>query len=128
MHNFNFYVAGPWADRPNVRTIIEKVEAAGYQTCSRWAEPDNPDVAEDDPEKATKLRDQAMRDVEDVIMADGLIYVNSLKSEGKATELGISIAMLKPIVVIGGRENNIFLNLNIPAYPTVEEALEWLKG
>ena len=58
MHNFNFYVAGPWADRPNVRTIIEKVEAAGYQTCSRWAEPDNPDVAEDDPEKATKLRDR----------------------------------------------------------------------
>ena len=127
MHNFNWYVAGPWLDRPNVREIITKIEAAGYQTCSRWAEIDNPDVAEDDPERVQKLRDQAMRDVEDVIMADGLIYVNSLKSEGKATELGISIAMLKPIIIIGGRETNIFLNINIPAYPTIEEALEWLK-
>lgn len=124
-----WYVAGPWADRPRVREIIKKLNDAGWQTNSRWAEPDNPDIDPNDPEKDKKLYTQAARDVEDVAMADGLIYVNSLKSEGKATELGICIGMLKPIIVIGcdrGREGNIFLNLNIPIHNTIEEAMAWL--
>lgn len=123
-----WYVAGPWDHREQVREHISKVQAAGWSTCSRWAEPDNPDVDPDDPEREAKLRFQAMRDVEDVIKADGLIYINSKMSEGKATELGISIAMLKPIVIVGSRERNIFLHLNIPCHPTIEEALEWLDG
>lgn len=128
MTDFTFYVAGPFADRPHVREIIAKINAAGWRTCSRWADSDNPDIDPDDPEREAKLRLQAIRDIEDVVKADGLIYVNSQKSEGKATELGISIAMLKPVIIIGTRENNIFLNLRIPAYPTIEDALEWLKG
>ena len=129
MENFTFYVAGPWADRPFVREVIQKLNDAGWKTCSRWAAEDNPDIDPTDPEREAKLRFQAVRDVEDVVKADGLIYVNTgHKSEGKATELGISIAMLKPIVIVGGRENNIFLNLRIPAHPTVEETIEWLKG
>lgn len=128
-NDFVWYCAGPWAERPFVRTVIQKLNDAGWSTCSRWAEPDNPDVADDDPEREEKLRIQAIRDIEDVITADGLIYVNTgHKSEGKATELGISIAMLKPIVIVGGRENNIFLNLSIPAFPTTEEAVAWLAG
>ena len=129
MRDFTFYVAGPWAERPFVRGVIQKLNDAGWSTCSRWAEPDNPDVADDDPERETKLREQAIRDVEDVLKADGLIYVNTgRKSEGKATELGISIATLKPIIIVGGRENNIFLHMRIPAYPTIEDVLEWLEG
>lgn len=133
MHNFTWYVAAPWVDRPNVRIIIEKLQANGWNTNSRWAAIDNEDVSKDDPERDEKLRWQATRDVEDVVKADGLIYVNSAISEGKATELGISIAMLKPVIIIGERSypdrfnNNIFLNLNIPAYPTVEEAMAWLE-
>lgn len=129
--NFTFYVAGPWAERPFVREIIQKLNDADWKTNSRWADPSNPDVAEDDPERDKQLRFQAVRDIEDVVKADGLIYVNTgLKSEGKATELGISIAMLKPIVIVGEglRSNNIFLNLNIPAHRTIEEALVWLEG
>lgn len=127
MQDFVWYCAGPWDHKAAIYEIVKKIRAAGWGTCSRWAEPDNPDVAADDPERASKLRLQATNDVEDVIKADGLIYVNSKKSEGKATELGISIALLKPIIIIGGRGGNVFLNLNIPAYPTIEEALEWLK-
>ena len=129
--NFTWYVAGPWAERPFVRTVIQKLNDAGWATNSRWADPDNPDVAEDDPERDKRLRLQAVRDIEDVIKAHGLIYVNTgHKSEGKATELGISIATLKPIIIVGEgwRANNIFLNLNIPAYRTIEEAIVWLEG
>lgn len=128
MDKFVWYVAGPFDHRPQVREIIAKIQAAGWSTNSRWAAEDNEDIAPDDPLREDKLRFQATRDVEDVLMADGLIYVNSKKSDGKATELGLSIATLKPIVIIGDRENNIFLNLNIPAFPTVEEMLTWLDA
>lgn len=128
---FTFYVAGPWDHKAEVYAEIKKLRAAGWQTNSRWAEPENPDVAPDDPERNAKLRAQALRDVEDVMRADGLFYINSKYSEGKATELGLSIATLKPIVVVGGdrgREGNIFLNLSIPLFKTTEEAIEWLNG
>lgn len=129
MKNFTFYVAGPWADRPNVRDIAEKVKAANWQVNSRWLDPALGEIPTDPDAQAKYKFEHAIRDVEDVMSADGLIYVNSMKSEGKATELGISIAMMKPIIIVGqrGREGNIFLNLRIPYYPTIEEALEWLK-
>ena len=126
--SFVWYCAGPWAHRPQVREIIAKINAAGWKTNSRWAEIDNPDIDPADPERRTKLREQAIRDVRDVFEADGLIYVNSKASDGKSTELGMSLATLKPVLIIGDRKNNIFLNLEIPAFATVEELLLWLEG
>jgi hypothetical protein len=121
-----FYTAGPWKDREQVREIAEKLRAAGYTVNSRWLEVE--DVADDDPKREQYLREQAINDLEDVFKADALLYVNSRKSEGKATELGVAIASLKPIVIVGGRENNVFLNLNIPAFPTIDEAITWMKA
>lgn len=121
------YTAGPWADRPQVREVASKLRDAGYIVNSRWLE-----VPEEAPEGMTYeeyLHMQALNDLEDCISADLLVYVNTgTKSEGKATELGVSLAMLKPILIVGpgGRTNNIFLNLNIPHFPTVEEAIEWM--
>ena len=132
MENFTWYCAGPWADRPFVREIIAKIQADGWKTCSRWA--DSLDIPPDATDRQEQLRQRAARDIEDVVQSDGLIYVNSSISEGKSTELGLSIALLKPIIIIGERSyadrgnNNIFLNLNFPCYPTIEDALEWLKG
>ena len=128
MKEFTWYVAAPWIHKDAAYETVRKIREAGWSTCSRWAEPDNPDIAKEDPDRSIKLREQAVRDIEDVISADGLIYVNSAKSEGKATELGVSIALLKPIIIIGDRDRNIFLSLNIPAYPTIEDALKWLRG
>ena len=120
-----FYTAGPWKDRENVRKIADTLKENGWTVNSRWLEAE--DVHEDDPHRTQYLYEQAVADLEDVFAADALIYVNSMKSEGKATELGVAIATLKPIIVIGDRKNNVFLNLNIPAYPTIEAAVEWIK-
>lgn len=128
MKNFTWYVAGPWDHRPAVREIIEKINKAGWKTNSNWAAPENPDVDPADPKRDALLKEQAIRDVKDVFEADGLIYVNSKKSDGKATELGLALATLKPVLILGDREGNIFLNLEIPAFPTVEEMLTWLEG
>jgi nucleoside 2-deoxyribosyltransferase len=121
-----FYTAGPWKDRDKVRVVAEKLRDEGYRVNSRWL-----DVPEEAPEGMTYEEyqvQQANHDLHDVVAADALIYVNTgYKSEGKATELGIAIAMLKPIIAIGGKANNIFLNLNIPNFPTIEEAITFLK-
>ena len=122
-----FYTAGPFKEQAFVRGVAEKLREAGYEVNSRWLEssPDAPEgVSMDD-----YLHQQAIRDLEDIFEADALIYVNTgYKSEGKATELGVAIATLKPIIIIGDRSNNVFLNLNIPAYPTIEEAIAWLQA
>lgn len=123
------YTAGPWKDRETVREVAGKLREAGYEVNSRWLE-----VSEETPEGMTQeqyYRQQALHDLQDCIESDLLVYVNTgYKSEGKATELGVALATLKPIIIVGegGRKNNIFLNLNIPQYNTVEEAIEWMKS
>lgn len=121
-----FYTAGPWKDREAVREVAQKLRDNGYEVNSRWLE-----VPEETPDGMTRdeyMKQQALNDMEDVIKADALIYVNTgTLSEGKATELGVSIAMLKPIIAIGGRGGNIFLHLNIPNFPTIDEAIDWMK-
>ena len=128
MKDFTWYVAGPWDHKAEVYELVKKVNAAGWQTCSRWAEPDNTDIDPNAPDYEEQRRFQATRDVEDVTGADGLIYVNSKLSEGKATELGMSMALIRPIIIIGDRRTNIFLSLDMPCFPTIEEALVWLEG
>jgi hypothetical protein len=123
------YTAGPFKDREYVKEVAEKLRDNYYDVNSRWL-----DVSPDTPEGMTKeeyYRQQALNDLEDCIKANLLVYVNTgTMSEGKATELGVALAMLKPIIIVGpgGRSNNIFLHLNIPHYETVEQAVEWMKS
>jgi len=123
------YTAGPWKDREDVKIIAEKLINAGYAVNARWLF-----AEETPPEGKTQeehYRDQALDDMMDCIAADVLVYCNTgTLSEGKATELGMSLALLKPIVVVGEgrRANNIFLHLNLPFFVTVEEAIEWMKS
>ena len=118
------YVAGPWQDRPAVRVVADRLREVGYGVECRWL--DHDEIAEDDPKRDDYLREQALHDIQDLLSADAMVYVNSRKSEGKATELGIAIATLKPIIIVGDRSNNIFLNLNIPAFPNVDEAIHYM--
>lgn len=120
------YTAGPWADRPHVREIAQKLRDAGHEVTSRWLEVE--DVLDDDPRRDEYLRQQAIHDLEDVIEADGLVYVNSRLSEGKATELGFAMATLKPVIIIGDRRNNVFLHLELPAFPTIDDAIVWMNA
>ena len=118
------YVAGPWQDRPAVRVVADRLREVGYGVECRWL--DHDEIAEDDPKRDDYLREQALHDIQDLLSADAMVYVNSRKSEGKATELGMAIATLKPIIIVGDRRNNIFLNLNIPAFPNIDEAIHYM--
>ena len=132
--SYQIYVAGPFADRPNVREQAEKLRAAGYNVVARWLTLD----VEEGPNSAGSLealnmeehqeflREQAMNDIEDLLNADLMFIVNSRKSEGKAVELGVAIATLKPVIMVGQR-TNVFQTLNIPRFDTTEGAIEWMK-
>jgi nucleoside 2-deoxyribosyltransferase len=120
-----FYTAGSKHHQKDVQEIAAKLREAGYTVNSRWLEVSKQDHEVDEE----YLQKMAVWDLEDVMRADALIYCNhGYKSEGKATELGVSIAMMKPIIVIGGKENNIFLNLpGLPFFATIEEAIAKFK-
>lgn len=122
-----FYTAGPWADREVVKGIRDKMEAAGLTVKAKWLDVVPPPA--DTEGYQAYMKEQAMVDLKGVIAADVLIYVNTgTLSEGKATELGVAMAMLKPIIIIGDRSNNIFLHLNIPCYATIEEAIDFMQS
>jgi hypothetical protein len=104
--------------------VAVKLRTAGYLVNSRWLE-----INKQDHEVDTEyLQAMARIDLQDCLEADALVYVNTGRlSEGKATELGLALGTIKPIVIIGDRSNNIFLNLNMPCYPTIEEFVAFLE-
>jgi nucleoside 2-deoxyribosyltransferase len=122
-----FYTAGPWADRAQVKEVANSLRNAGYTVNSRWL--DVPEVAPDGMTHEEYQIQQAINDLSDVLAADALIYVNTgTKSEGKATELGVAIGTMKPIIVIGGKANNIFLHLpGMPFFDSIEAAIVKFK-
>jgi nucleoside 2-deoxyribosyltransferase len=126
MNQIRIYTAGPWADREMMREVAAKLQQAGYVVECRWLT--HEEYPLDHPNRQQYLKEQALNDIEDLLDSDMLVYVKSRMSEGKATELGIAIATLKPIILIGERVNNVFLNLEIPAFDTIEAAIEWMSG
>jgi hypothetical protein len=65
------------------------------------------------------LRREAQHDWDDVKAADVLVVLNYEKSEGKATEQGLALAMGKKIIGVGKPGNNIFHYL--PHYTWVDD-------
>lgn len=82
-------------------------EAAGHTLTERWWEhvdipgyPNNVTAA-----GFNALEDQSTLDYLGVVYADVLVVLNTERSEGKAVETGIAIALLKPIILVGSRTN-----------------------
>lgn len=80
---------------------------------------------------APYLKEQGEKDTQGVIDADVMVLLNSAKSEGKAVEQGIAIAMCIPIIAIGERgaqSNNVFHYMDDYTWvPTAEAAIERIR-
>jgi len=116
------YIAAPWVRREEAKAVGEQLVAAGHDITSRWfqhqGDPNDSTGSALDPKE---VRRQAREDISDVFRADALVVLNLEKSEGKAVETGIAIALDTPVISVGKR-SNIFQSL---AYEVenVEEAL-----
>jgi len=122
------YIAAPWVSRADVPAIADMFEREGYHITERWWEhrdvpnyPNNTTPAED-----FELRQQAIKDVNGVILADALVLLNTQKSEGKIVEMGIAIACRKPVIVVGARTNLFCWLESVYNVVTVNDALRVL--
>lgn len=121
------YLAAPWVDRNAMPECASLLEKDGHTITHKWwaveAAPYN---------ERTDLQRQghALQDVNGVAEADVVLLVNSGKSEGKAVEQGIAIALGIPIIgigIAGEHSKNIFHWLSIYTWvKTFHEAQELL--
>lgn len=104
--------------------VAKKVEFEGLKVISSWHSLGYDSTVYEAP--AHDMTKEAVRDLEELAAADAVLYLNLAKSEGKAVELGYALATSKPVYVVGGRQNNVFLHLpwGITHLDTVEEAIE----
>jgi nucleoside 2-deoxyribosyltransferase len=123
------YVAAPWLDREFAGSVAAKLEDKGYIITHKWWKYEGEG---EHLESEEFLRNCAENDVYGVKAADVVLVINTIKSEGKAAEQGIAIALGKPIVCFTPGEkptSNIFHHL--PCYKhvkTLDEALEAVSG
>ena len=121
------YLAAPWVLKHAMPIMAKPFTDAGHTITERWWEqedkyPDYPSN-QDNPE----LEDIAVSDFIGVINADALVVFNSAKSEGKAAEVGIGIACLKPVILIGARTNIFHYMPNVHPVKDTTEALAILE-
>lgn len=95
-----------------MEAIAAQFEAAGHTITERWWSRTQflayGDPGYHKPGNWNNLEDQAIDDYLGVVQADALVVINSEISEGKATEMGIAIALFKPIILVGQRTRNVF--------------------
>lgn len=118
------YIAAPWVRRSEAIEIGKLFEAAGIEVTSRWffhKTTGDPNDSTGVTSPLLTIQLQAFEDIADVRRADALVVLNLQKSEGKAVETGIAIAVGIPVISVGKR-SNIFQALGYEV-DTVDEAL-----
>lgn len=122
------YLAAPWIAREDAKAFAKTLTAFGYVITHNWWDYEGENQ---DDEYHDFLRKCAEQDVQGVKDADVVVVMNSSKSEGKAVEQGLAIALNKPIIIIGeigSVSKNVFHYL--PCYTWVsdyEDALDKLR-
>lgn len=118
--SLSVYLAGPWADRAQVRAVRDQLVEAGIPVNSRWIDSHHTDEANVTHED---MAIEAWNDIEDVVKSKVLMVWNSQKSEGKAFETGVAIALQKDVIIIGER-TNVFHHLPMVIVPDTNEAIK----
>ncbi len=69
----------------------------------------------------------ALIDFEQVRDCNTLVIVNAMKSEGKACEMGMALAMGKRVILVGPRDTNVFYDLpQVEQVASADEAIALL--
>lgn len=124
------YVAAPFVHRGLALAAKLRLEDAGFQVTSRWITRES-NLTNDDinnPAHFKELQTEALNDVADIVSADAFVILNSEKSEGKATELGIAFIRKMPVYLVGDLSRNIFYHLpGILRLDTLGEVMDHME-
>lgn len=114
------YLAAPWAHKAEAESAHAFMRQCGLQVVSTWTTQDT--------DTAASL-EHAQSDYAELQRANVLVLLNLCKSDGKATEMGYALAKGYRVIVVGGREGNIFYHLpQVEHVPTLEHAIFALGG
>jgi nucleoside 2-deoxyribosyltransferase len=118
------YLAGPWACKAEVADAKQRMLAAGIQVVSGWTERENT-PQEIEP---ARMQKQAALDMAEVFASNTLVLMGLAKSEGKATEMGMALALGKRVILVKDDcVGNIFYNLTqVERVDTLESAISLL--
>lgn len=118
----NFYIASRCQEA--ARAIRDELQAAGHTVTSRWLEETNYGADKTDTERMAIAR----IDHEDVIACDYLVFRSEPDGArvpgGKHVEMGMALALHRPVFVIGARENIFHWHPSVHVVGSVAEVLE----
>lgn len=121
------YLAARYSRRFEMQDYRETLIKAGHEITSRWIEGGHEITL--DPEDPGNIR-FAIEDWSDLIDADLVIHFSDepdAKTRGRGgrhVELGIALALGKPIILVGRRENVFHYLPQIRQFNSFEDALE----
>lgn len=113
--SYSFYLAASWGRKEEISRYAQQLRDAGFGVTSTWFdEQPGPHSSEGDYDPSY-LREIAVRDVEEIEAADGLIffandYFVPTKGGGRHFELGYAYSEELDIYVVGGAEH-VFCHL-----------------
>jgi nucleoside 2-deoxyribosyltransferase len=118
------YLAGSWKDIVPMGKLKQQFIAAGIDVISDWTEREA-----DEDQTLVSRQNAALLDFEQVRQCNTLVIVNAMKSEGKASEMGMALALGKRVILIGPRDTNVFYDLpQVEQVATISAAIELLGG
>jgi hypothetical protein len=130
------YLAAPYATKELMQERAEELRHLGIEVTSSWI--DEPHKPSTQMHELTHEEHQqyALRDVEDVIAADVLVFhvdpTGKIVRAGRHVEFGMAVLINQlirgmPILVVGDAHENIFHHLPyVTHYATWEDLKSWL--
>ncbi len=121
------YVAAKFENKAKVKEVQRELRKSGFGISHDWTNESSEGLT--GAELRTYLQTCAREDLEGARDADAVvvIYDKTLGGRGLYVEIGAALATVKPVVIIGDREDCIFSHL-CEYCETLPKAIEFLRA
>lgn len=118
-----WYLAAGYSRRDEMMEFADTLRQYGHEVKCRWITGSHQGMSDEDA---------AIEDFEDLIKCDGLIAFSAMgkgkrNKGGRHVEFGMAVALNKPTVLIGDRENVFHYLPVVDQFDTVEDFLDYLS-
>lgn len=122
------YIAGRYSRRDYFREVRDRLLAAGHQVTSRWLEEDKPLQTQMGDDSDEFYVETSRVDLEDIYNANAVLFFSEdplvgTPRGGRHVEFGYALGLLKPIYVVGPRENVFHYNPLVVHFDSLEDFL-----
>jgi nucleoside 2-deoxyribosyltransferase len=125
------YLAARYQEHPRMRQWRKFLESSGFTVTSRWINGNHSiDV---DVERDVQSARFALEDLEDLDAADVMVLWNPPEHHGSGrggrhVELGYALALGKPVMLIGIRENVFHWHKGVRVADSLTDAIDVLRA